>query len=199
VKRPSIERLDAHYLTAAEAGQLLAAAQGDRLYPLVVLLLGTGMRRGEALALHWRDVDLTNSVARLRWTLGRVDRRLIFDEPKTEKSRRFVSLPQPVAETLRRHRTTQAAERLAAPVWQPWPDHDDLVFPTQIGTPTDLRNALRAFVKIAERAELTETTLRTLRHSSASALIASGAHIPTSPVEETMEVVHDVVKAGKVG
>jgi hypothetical protein len=32
-------------------------------------------------------------------------------------------------------------------------------------------------VKIAERAELTETTLRTVRHSTASALIASGAHI----------------------
>jgi integrase len=108
VKRPSIERLDAHYLTAAEAGQLLAAAQGDRLYPLVVLLLGTGMRRGEALALHWRDVDLTNSVARVRWTLGRVDRRLIFDEPKTEKSRRFVSLPSRLpkhcAGTVRRKR-----------------------------------------------------------------------------------------------
>ena len=33
----------------------------------------------------------------------------------------------------------QAAERLASPVWQAWPDHDDLVFPTQIGTPTDPR------------------------------------------------------------
>jgi len=52
-----------------------------------------------------------------------------------------------------------------------------LVFPTHIGTPTDPRNALRAFAKIAERAGLTGVSLHTLRHSTASARIASGTHI----------------------
>jgi site-specific recombinase XerD len=51
------------------------------------------------------------------------------------------------------------------------------VFPTHIGTSTDPRNALRAFASIAERAELPGVGLHTLRHSAASALIASGAHI----------------------
>jgi integrase len=177
VKRPTIKRSEARYLTAAEAGRLLQAATGDRLQPLIVLMLGSGLRRGEALALHWRDVDLAAGYVRVRYSLGRVNRRLVFDDPKTDKSRRFVSLPQPVVEVLRRHRATQAAERLAAPVWHPWPDHDDLVFPTKVGTPTDPRNALRAIVGIAERAELTGVTIHTLRHSTASALIASGAHI----------------------
>ena len=59
----------------------------------------------------------------------------------------------------------------------PWPDHDDLVFPTHIGTPTDPRNALRAFEGIAGRAGLSGAGLHTLRHSAASALIASGAHL----------------------
>jgi hypothetical protein len=62
---------------------------------------------------------------------------LVFDEPKTERSRRFVPLPSPVADTLKRHRASQAAERLAAPVWAPWEEHPNLVFPTVIGTPTD--------------------------------------------------------------
>jgi integrase len=177
VKRPTIKRTDARYLSAEEVGRLLEAARGDRLQPLIVLMLGTGLRRGEALALHWRDVDLAAGLVRVRWTLGRVDRALVFDEPKTDRSRRFVSLPSPVVETLRRHRTALAAERLAALAWQPWPDHDDLVFPTQIGTPTDPRNALRAFASIEERAGLAGVTLHTLRHSTASALIASGAHI----------------------
>jgi integrase len=75
------------------------------------------------------------------------------------------------------HRSGQVAERLAALVWQPWEDHPDLVFPTVIGTPTDPRNALRAFAAIAERAGLVGVGLHTLRHSAASALIASGAHI----------------------
>ena len=51
------------------------------------------------------------------------------------------------------------------------------MFPTQIGTPTDPRIALRAFAGIAERASLTGIGLHTLRHSTASALIAAGEHI----------------------
>jgi hypothetical protein len=58
-------------------------------------------------------------------------------EPKTERSRRFVPIPSPVAAMLKRHRVSQAAERLAVPVWVPWENHPDLVFPTVIGTPTD--------------------------------------------------------------
>lgn len=177
VKRPTIKRNEARYLTPAEVGRLLEAAKGDRLQPLIVLMLGTGLRRGEALALHWRDVDLSAGHVRVRSTLSRVERALVFDEPKTERSRRFVSLPSPVVETLRRHKTSLAAERLAAVAWVPWPDHDDLVFPTHIGTPTDPRNALRAFEGIAGRAGLSGAGLHTLRHSAASALIASGAHL----------------------
>lgn len=177
VRRPTIKRSEARYLTAVEVGRLLEAAKGDRLQPLIVLMLGTGLRRGEALALHWRDVDLAASHVRVRWTLARVARRLVFDEPKTERSRRFVSLPSPVAETLRRHKASQAAERLAAVAWVPWEGHEDLLFPTHIGTPTDPRNALRAFEGIARRAGLTGVGLHTLRHSAASALIVAGEHI----------------------
>jgi integrase len=177
VKRPTIKRNEARYLTPGEVGRLLEAATDDRLQPLIVLMLGSGLRRGEALALHWRDVDLTARHVRVRWTLARVDRALVFDEPKTERSRRFVSLPLPVVETLVRHKAALAAERLAAVAWTPWEGHDDLVFPTHIGTPTDPRNALRAFDSIAERAGLAGVHLHTLRHSTASALIASGAHI----------------------
>jgi integrase len=177
VKRPSVKRADARYLTAEEVGRLLAAARGDRLYPLIVVMLGTGLRRGEALALHWRDVDLAGGHVRVRWTLTRVAHQLVFDEPKTERSRRFVSLPSPLVEMLRRHKATLAAARLAAPFWEPWTGHDDLVFPTQVGTPTEPRNAARSFARIAGQAGLTGASLHTMRHSAASALIASGTHI----------------------
>lgn len=177
VKRPTVKRSEARYLTPEEAGRLLEAAKGDRLYPLLVLLLGTGLRRGEALALHWSDVDLTAGHMRVRWSLARVGGKLVFSQPKTEKSRRFVSLPAPVLETLRRHRVAQAAEQLAALVWHPWSDHPDLVFSTQFGTPIEPRNAARSFARIAGRAGLDGASLHTLRHSAASALIASGVHV----------------------
>ena len=159
-----------------EVGRLLEAARGDRLEPLIVLMLGTGLRRREALALHWSDVDLNGGHVRVRWTLARVDRALVFDEPKTERSRRFVPLPSPVADTLKpigQRRWLSGSQRSRGCRGRP----TDLVFPTQIGTPIDPRNALRAFEGIVGRAGLTGVGLHTLRHSAASALIASGAHI----------------------
>ncbi len=50
---PSRERI----LTADETRRLLKAA-GPDLRPVLITALGTGMRRGEILALKWADVDL---------------------------------------------------------------------------------------------------------------------------------------------
>ena len=45
-------------LDAAQTRRLLAAARSERLYPLYVLALMTGLRQGELFALRWLDVDL---------------------------------------------------------------------------------------------------------------------------------------------
>ena len=68
---------------------------------------------------------------------------LVFDEPKAERPRRFVPVPSPVADTLKRHRPAQAAERLPAPVWAPLNEHLALVFATQIGSGTTHKTVRR--------------------------------------------------------
>src|SRR5262249_19668236 len=73
------------FLMPAQAERLVAAAS-DRLKPLVIFLLGTGARAGEALALEWQDVDL-------------VGRRAIFWQTKSGK-RRNVELPSRVVAAL---------------------------------------------------------------------------------------------------
>ena len=45
-------------MTAKEARAVLAAAQGDRLAALAELVLSVGLRKGEAMALRWDDLDL---------------------------------------------------------------------------------------------------------------------------------------------
>jgi integrase len=179
VKRPTVERTEAAYLSAEQAQQLLDVLRGDRLEALYRLMLATGLRRGEALALHWADVDLDGRVARVRWTLSRTSRGLEIGEPKTERSRRTVRTPRSAVETLRAHRTRQTIERLAlGPAWT----DTGLVFTTEAGTALEPRNVLRRFDALARRAGLEGVHLHTLRHSAASFLLAAGTH--TKVVQE---------------
>ena len=175
VKRPPATQKEAAYLTRDQVAVLLTAAAGHRLYALVVLLAGTGLRRGEALALRWSDIDMDAGALRVRATLGRVGGRLVFTEPKSERSRRTVAVPAPLVAVLRSHRTRQAQERLAAgSLWEA----DDLVFPTRIGTPLDPRNAARAFEAIVQAAGLPgQVGMHTLPHTFASTLLAAGTHM----------------------
>jgi len=55
------------YLTGEEASRLVAAIRSD-VRPLILFLLHTGARRGEALALDWSDVDFVRRLVRLRIT-----------------------------------------------------------------------------------------------------------------------------------
>ncbi len=179
VRRPGVERKDAPHLTAEQAQALLEAVRGDRLETLFRLMLATGLRRGEALALHWSDVDLDAGLLRVRWTLSRTSQGLQLDEPKTDKSRRTVPLPRSAIETLQAHRTRQLDEQHTAT--GAWQEHG-LVFTTEIGTPLEPRNVLRRFEVLAERAGLRGVTLHTLRQSAASFLLAAGTH--TKVVQE---------------
>ena len=65
----------------------------DQLRDFFELLLGTGLRRGEALGLHWADVHLLERKLFVRWTLATVNNNeLHLGPPKTKASRNWVSL-----------------------------------------------------------------------------------------------------------
>jgi integrase len=150
---------------------LLLAAKPSRYAPLFELLVNTGLRRGEALALHWSDLDFDNKLLRVRGTLARVAGELFVTETKT-RSRRVVPLSPAAERLLRDVRANQRAERLrAGSMWQPTP----YVFTTELGEPCDPRNALRALKTAAKRARLPSSVgLHTLRHSAASVMLSAG-------------------------
>ena len=58
-------------LSPEEAKTLLAAVAGHRLEALITVAVGLGLRRGEALGLRWRDVDLKAGTLSVRHTLER--------------------------------------------------------------------------------------------------------------------------------
>jgi integrase len=149
------------------------------------LLLATGLRRGEALALHWSDVDLDAGLLRVRWTLSRTSQGLQLDEPKTDKSRQTVPLPRSAIETLRAHRTRQLEDqRTAAGAWQEhgWSSPPRSVHRSSPATRCGASSSPRSEPARAERAGPRGVTLHTLRHSAASFLPAAGTH--TEVVQE---------------
>jgi Phage integrase family len=58
VRRPKVTAREAAYLAPDQVRSLPIAAKPGRYAPLFELLVNTGLRRGEALALHWSDIDL---------------------------------------------------------------------------------------------------------------------------------------------
>jgi integrase len=93
------------------AKQFLAAVHGDRWYGLYAVALSLGLRRGEALGLRWRDVDLVDGVIRIEHALHRVAGVLKLGPVKTDGSARAVPVPAPLLSVLRRHRGQQDRER----------------------------------------------------------------------------------------
>jgi integrase len=174
VKRPGVERQEAHHLDRNDVVRLLSAAKASRYHPALVLIASTGLRRGEVAALRWEQVDLSSRTLRVAATVARVDGKLVVTPPKTERSRRSVPLSKPVVEMLRAHQVRQKQERLRA--GNQWRENG-LVFPTEFGTQVDPRNLLRTVQAAAEKAGLRDVVAHTLRHSAASAWLEGGVHI----------------------
>jgi integrase len=173
VDRPKVDAKEAKHMSAADVAKLLAAAEGLRYQPVLALIAGTGLRRGEAVAASWQHVNIDAGTLRVEATC-RVNGELLITEPKTKRSKRTVPLSPAMVALLRVQKTRQAAERLRA--GNQWTD-TGLVFTTELGTPVDPRNILRTVEVAATKAGLEKTGVHTLRHSAAVAWLESGVHI----------------------
>jgi integrase len=184
VDAPRMERREMIALDQAQAGCFLDAATGERLEALYSVALSMGLREGEALALRWSDIDFDRRQLSIRQTLQRMggkrfghpgSSKLVFQEPKTDRSRRTLHLPETIVLALRRHRTAQLQERLLA--GSAWQEHG-LVFPNTIGNPLEPRDAVADFKRILAKAGLSASIrFHDLRHSAASLLLAQGVQL----------------------
>jgi integrase len=158
----------------AQLGKFLESVKGDRLCALWVLLITTGVRRGEAVGLRWPDVDL--EAGRLTVAQARVvvDHKVIESTPKSDSSGREISLDAATVSALRRHHTRQKEERMA---WGPGRTETGLVFTREDGTGLHPNVISRTFARLAAAAELPPIRLHDLRHSYASAGLKAGVSI----------------------
>jgi integrase len=181
VDGPMVERHEFAPFSPAQARQLLAAAQGDRLAALYTVAVSLGLRKGEAIGLRWCDVDLDGGQIHVRHQLLREPGGGVTLIPlKTSRSRRTLALPAVVAEDLRAHRQRQREDRLEiGPRWKGPEPHSPgaYVFSTTIGTPLDPRGVVRQYKALLAKAGLPDRRFHDLRHSCASLLLARGVSL----------------------
>ena len=89
-------------LTPEESRQLLSGIRNIRAKTLVLLGLHTGMRRGEMVALRWKDIDFRKGVIHVtRNAAMRRYETTIQDELKTKAGRRDIPLTEELSQWLR--------------------------------------------------------------------------------------------------
>jgi integrase len=112
VTRPTKPRKERAIWDGDEARRFLAFVRGDRFESLYLTAIGTGLRKGELLALRWRDVDLRAGALTVRAAQIEIKGQgATIAAPKTRHSIRRVSLPAFVADALAAHQRTQDEER----------------------------------------------------------------------------------------
>jgi len=173
VDAPKFSRKQMITWTAEDARTFLASTHTDTYSPIWLLMLTTGVRRGEALGARWQDLDTTKGILHIRQTIIDVGGHAVVSQPKTSAGRRAIRLSPSSIAALKEHRKEQAIRRLAAREWK----NTDLIFTTGEGGPIQPRVLSRAFDVLQRKAAVPRIRLHDLRHSHASLLFNDGKNI----------------------
>jgi integrase len=200
IDAPTPQDHEVEPLSREDARRLLAAAQSRRNAARWTLALAIGLRQGEALGLAWPQVDLERGTVAIRQALNRprythgcgrpptchqrpVDcpqgsgHGMELADVKSRAGKRVVTLPQPLVEALRAHRTAQLEERLAAgSTWWAEPQAPkgkswDLVFRTADGKPVGHKIDHAGWKELLADAGVRDARLHDARHTAASLLL----------------------------
>ena len=177
VERPTVRKQDKIQkitaLTKDQAHKLLEASEGSKYHALWLLLLTTGLRPSEALALEWESVDFEGGSIRVKQGLSRMaDGQYKIGGLKTESSHRWVPMPETLAEGLKAHRAEVREKQMIAG------KRSDLVFPNGAYALQDISRVRKAWKRLCKAAEGVpdEVRLYDTRHTFATRLLDAGVN-----------------------
>lgn len=185
-------------MTPTEAHTFLQTVGADhRLYALYFVGLITGLRQAKLIGLRWKNVHLIEKNGKQPYIAVREEIRAVDGKPtrlppKSKDSRRDVPIDPLTIAVLVAHRVLQHDEcvrwRMQNLKW----NNDDLVFPSEVGSPLGANNLRRHFKATLiksyklpkEKATWTSAHTRIyairfhdLRHSAGSLMLLAGASI----------------------
>ncbi len=172
-----------------------------RDHSLFHLLIFTGARKGELLALSWDDIDFVAGSIRLNKTLFHTDKKFIIQTSKTNESNRLISLDINTLSLLKKWRRGQREANLAIPLHI---HQNNMVFTREDGSPLRLAYLNEKLDTLIKKHNLHRINIHGFRHSHASLLFEAGASIKEvqerlghSDIQMTMNIythVTDTVK-----
>jgi integrase len=153
--------------------RLLEAVAGTWLEVPAAIAAATGMRRGEILALCWSDLDPGLTLLRVQRTLQPTKDGLVFDQPKTPRSRRTVLLPEFLRPFLEHQRADQERRRSAdSDGWA----KTDLVIDRGDGNPVNPDTLSAGWARFLRRHGFPQVRFHDLRHAHATLMLTQGVH-----------------------
>ena len=187
---PKNTKSDPPVLSKEDYNKLINYDSGHRYSLAFNIFLASGLRASELRALKWNNVDFENGTIRVEKTYSNVKSRDdeaetayvdILKEPKTEESKRLISLPKQLVNKLKEHRIIQLEEIIQMGSKY---TKNNLVFCTNNGNPIFLRNLEKYWKNFLDSANVKNINLHGTRHSFASLLLE--ANIPRDTVKKVL-------------
>ena len=171
VTGPRIEHNSLSILTGDQIQILLAASKETPIYPVIMLALMTGMRRGEILGLQWHNVDLANGRIFVEHNLVKAGNDIILKDTKTSSGKRSVDISIKLTHFLKMLSIQQKENALR---FGKDYTHNTYVCKYPDGTIFRPDYVPKKFKKILTEASLPQLRFHDLRHTHASMLLLAG-------------------------
>lgn len=171
---PKVEKKEVNYFQPEQVAAIRDALEQEPIKwkTLIHLFLITGARRGEILGLKWDKVDFdANRIFICNSILYSPDVGIYESSPKTERSRRFVSLPAETMQLLRKYKAWQTEERLRLGEYY---ENQGFVFAQDNGKPMHPDSVTDWLNKFSARRGLPHINPHAFRHTMASMLYFNG-------------------------
>ena len=171
---PKRARKEPNYLQASDIPRIFEALDTEPLKwrVLVHMLLITGARRGEVLGLKWANVDFENSRVYICRSISYTPDKGVYESsPKTESSKRFISLPAETMQLLKQYKAWQAEEILRLGSYY---QRNDFVFCQDSGAPMHPDSVTTWLDRFSKRHDLPHINPHAFRHTMTSLLIFNG-------------------------